>query len=66
MRSDTSPEVQKHFDALCRQLSEEERFLKGLEWIRLNRELLLAGFRARFPHFSEEQIRKELMREVYQ
>lgn len=63
--SDTKTSVQKIYDDLWRRLSMEERFQKGLEWISMNRQLLLAGIRARHPHFSEEELRQELMREVY-
>lgn len=62
---DTSPAMQKHYDDLWRNLSFEERFLKGLQWIQLNREFCLAGLRARFPHFTENEIRQELLRELY-
>ena len=63
--SDTKPKVQQHFDELWQNLSLEERFLKGLEWTNLSREMLLAGFRTRFPHLSEDQIRQKLAQELY-
>jgi len=64
-RSDTHPDVERHFDELWRNLSMEERFRKGIVWIQWSRALLLAGLRARFPDFSEEQIRKKLAQELY-
>ena len=64
-RSDTCPDVQKKLDELWRHLSGEERFLKGLELIQLSRGMFLAGVRARFPHFTEDQIRAEALRELY-
>ena len=63
--SDTSPKMQKHYDELWQRLSCEERFLKGLQWIQFNREFLLAGIRARFPHFTETEVRQELRHELY-
>lgn len=63
--SDTTAKVQKHYDSLWRKLSMEERFLKGLQWIQLNREFSLAGIRALHPHFTEEEIRKQLLHDLY-
>lgn len=63
--SDTSPEAQKYHDSLWQKLTCEERFLKGLQWTHLNRELLIAGLRARNPHFTEEELRTALRQELY-
>lgn len=63
--SDTPPKMQKYYDELWQKLSFEERFLKGLQWIQFNREFLVAGIRARFPNFTETEMRRELKRELY-
>ena len=63
--SDTNLKVQQRFDELWQNLSLEERFIKGLEWTVLSREILLAGFRARFPNLSENQLRTKLAQELY-
>ncbi len=63
--ADTAPKIKKYHDALCRNLSMEERFIKGLQWIQASRVLMLAGIRARHPHFTEEEIRKKLLQDLY-
>lgn len=63
--SDTKPQMQQVYDQLWQKLSLEDRFLKGLEWIQFNRELLLAGLRSRHPNLSEEEIRQKLLQDLY-
>lgn len=58
IESDTSKEMQKIFDQKIRQLSQKERFLKGLSLIHLCREMCLSGLRKRHPLANNYQLKK--------
>jgi len=64
-KSDTNPEVQKRYDELWRKLTMEERFVKGLQLVKLSRALILAGIRSRNPQLSEQDVLKELRQQLY-
>lgn len=55
---DTLEEVQKIYDEKIRQLSEEERFLRGLSLTHLCREMCLEGLRERHPTADAHHLRK--------
>lgn len=62
---DTPPEVQRQFDELWQRLSPEERFVRGLELIRVSRKMFLAGLRARLPQASEKELRQKMIQLLY-
>ncbi len=64
-RSDTSPEVQKVYDQKIKQLTGEERFMRGLSLTHFCREICLAGIRDRNPSFNESEVRAHFFEAVY-
>lgn len=62
---DTTPEAQRIYDDLWRNLSPQERFQKGLDLIDLSRALLFAGFRSRYPDLSEEELVNVIIKRLY-
>lgn len=63
--SDTTNAIQKKYDEMWRKLSPEQRFIKGLQLIHLSRQMLLAGFKARFPELSEQELKERIVQQVY-
>lgn len=58
VKTDTSPEIQEIHDQMMRQLSETQRFMRGLSLTRLCREICLEGLRERHLHADEQQLKK--------
>ncbi len=63
--SDTPPHVQAMYDALWQRLTPQERFARGWQLIRLSRECVMAGLRARFPHATAQELRRKLCWQLY-
>lgn len=64
-QSDTSPDVEKEYDERWKQLSPEDRFLKGLSLIALSRKMLMAGLEARHPGLSPEDLKQLFRKQLY-
>jgi hypothetical protein len=60
--SDTSPEVAEMQIAAFRRMKREERFRAAFEMSVLARNLACSGIRRRHPDWSEEKVRRELIR----
>lgn len=60
--SDTTPEAQEVWMRMERSLTGEQRLRRALELSDLVREFTKAGIRSEHPDWSEEQIKRELLR----
>jgi len=65
MASDTSPEAAAIQAEIFRRMTPEERLRIALELSEEMRNITLAGLRSRHPEMSEEELRRELIREWY-
>ena len=63
--SDTSPEIQKIYDQKIRELSEEQRFLRGISLTHFCRQLCLAGIQDKLPNLTPEEIKVQLFERIY-
>lgn len=64
-REDTIADAQAMYDAVIRNLSEEQRFLKGLSLTRFARQMCFWGIRDRHPDLTEKELRREFFEVVY-
>jgi hypothetical protein len=64
-RPDTSGEVQKIYDEKIRQLTEEERFLRGLSLTHFCREICLWSLREKYPDLSPQELKGKFFERVY-
>lgn len=62
---DTTPEMQKHYDELWCNLTEEQRFLRGLDLICLCQQMLFAGYQSRYPDLSLIELKKIIIKAEY-
>lgn len=65
LTSDTTEIVQKIYDKKIRELSEEERFFKGLSLTHFCREMCLEGLKQRYPQANHRQLKKFLFELLY-
>lgn len=64
-REDTTADAQTMYDAMIRNLSEEERFLKGLSLTHFARQMCYWGIRNRYPGLADKELRREFFELVY-
>lgn len=65
VHGDTSREAQIRYTELLRALAPEQRLRATMGLSRATRELAEAGVRARLPHATEAQVRRELVVLLY-
>lgn len=64
-KPDTTEEAQKVYDHRIRNLTAEERFLRGLSLIRFSREMCLAGLREAHPNWNPQELKLALFETIY-
>lgn len=64
-RPDTSEEIQKIYDQKIRELSEKERFLRGLSLTHFCREICLASIREKHPDLNPQEVKVKFFERVY-
>lgn len=64
-RPDTTEEVQTIYDQKIRELTDEDRFLRGLSLIRFSREMCLAGIRESHPDWGPQDLKVALFERIY-
>lgn len=64
-QSDTSKEIQEKYDSLWKNLSPEQRFIKGIQWIGLNRSILYVGYKTHYPSLNKNQLHQKMAQELY-
>jgi hypothetical protein len=65
MRGDTSPEALAFLRERTSALSPEQRLAEGFAAIRLGRQLMRAGIRARHPDYDEDRVEHALARMLW-
>lgn len=63
--SDTTPEIQAEYDRRWQLLTPSDRFQRGLALIRLSRDMMVAGFKARHPELTPPQLKQNLRKFLY-
>lgn len=64
-RSDTSEEAQKIYDQKIRELTEEERFLKGISLTHFCRQVCFASILESHPGLSSQEMKIQLFERIY-
>ncbi|MBI4211775.1 MAG: hypothetical protein HY540_03975 [Deltaproteobacteria bacterium] len=64
-KPDTDPSAQKIFDQMIRQLSDEERFFRGLSLTHFSRSLCLSGIQDRHAAASSDEIKILFFEHLY-
>lgn len=64
-RPDTTAEIQRVYDQKIRELSEEERFLRGLSLTHFCRLLCLAGIHDQYPALAPDEVKRVFFERLY-